>query len=113
MTKRLRPEQRFDYLCVIGLIVIDSCPESGESCEIKDFLAGDYKGALAEALPLILETLASRHDVTQTRYLLAAVAALKGHCKLAAALRDMDCICAECPKCGECIYPEELQKAIR
>jgi hypothetical protein len=113
LAKRLPPEQRFEYLCVIGLVVTHSCPEQGESFEIKDYLVQGYRRALTEALPLICESLVSRHDVTETRYLLAAVAALNGHCKLAEVLQDMDCVCGECPKCGESVYPEELQEAIR
>lgn len=62
---------------------------------------------------LITETLVSQHDVTETRYLLAAVAALKAHRKLAAVLQNMDCVCGECPKCGESVYPDELQEATR
>jgi len=61
---------------------------------------------------LIAETLGVRHDVTETRYLLGAAAALKGHRKLAKVLQDMDCICGECPKCGEAVFPEELQQAL-
>jgi hypothetical protein len=110
--KGLPPEHRFDYLCFVGLVVTHSCPERGESFDIKDFLVEGYRRALSEALPLICETLASRHDITQTRYLLAAVAALKGHCKLAEVLQNMDCVCGECPKCGESVYPDELQQAI-
>jgi hypothetical protein len=113
LAKRLAPEQRFEYLCVIGLVVTHACPEQGASFEIKDYLVEGYRKALTEALPLTCETLASRHEVTETRYLLAAVAALKGHCKLAEVLQDMDCVCGECPKCGESVYPEELQEAIR
>jgi hypothetical protein len=111
--KSLPAEQRFEYLCVIGLVVTHACPEEGESFEIKDYLAEAYHKALAQALPLICETLASRHGVTETRYLLAAVAALKGHCKLAEVLQEMDAVCGECPECGESVYPEELQDAIR
>ncbi len=52
-------------------------------------------------------------DVTNTRYLLAAVAALQGHSKLAKILQDMDCIRGECPRCGESVYPQELQDALQ
>jgi len=112
LAKRLPPEKRFEYLCVIGLVVTHSTPDEGEEFEIKDYLAEGYRRALTEALPLIAETLVSRNDVTETRYLLAAVAALKGHCKLARVLQDMDSIAGVCPKCGESIYPEELQEAV-
>ncbi len=113
LAQQVLPEQRFDYLTVVGLIVTCSCPESGGSCELKDYLDEGYQHALARALPLVAETLVSSHDVTQTRYLLATVAALKGHRKLAAVLQNMDCVCGDCPKCGDSIYPEELQAAIR
>jgi hypothetical protein len=113
LAKRLPPKLRFEYLCFVGLVVTCSCPEQGESFEIKPYLVTGYQQALDEALPLLGETLLSRHDVTETRYLLATAAALKGHCKLGEVLQNMDCICAECPKCGECVYPEELQDAIR
>jgi hypothetical protein len=72
-----------------------------------------YRRALSRALALIVETLCVPHDVTETRYLLGAAAALKGHRKLAKVLQDMDAVSGECPKCGETIFPEELQEAIR
>ncbi len=112
LAKRLPPEQRFDYLCVIGLVVTHACPEEGGAFAIKEYLVEGYQDALAETLPLIGETLVANHDLAQTRYLLAAAAALKGHRSLAKILQDIDCICGECPKCGECVFPEELQQAI-
>jgi hypothetical protein len=111
--ERLPPERRFEYLCVVGLVEADSCPEQGESCAIKEYLADGYRRALARALALIAETLCVPHDVSETRYLLGAVAAIKGHRKLAKVLQDMDAISGECPKCGEMVFPEELQEAIR
>jgi hypothetical protein len=111
--KRLPPDQRSEYLIVIGLIVTDSCPDQGESFEIKAYLRESYQRALEEAMPLVAETLGFPHNVGDTRYLLASVAALKGHRKLASVLQDMDCICGECPKCGEWVYPPELQEVIQ
>jgi hypothetical protein len=113
LAKRLPPDQRFEYLCVVGLVVAHSCPELGEPFEIKDYLKASYQHALSKALPLVAEALVHRRDVTETRYLLAAVAALHGHRKLAEVLQDMDAISGECPKCGELVWPEELQEAIR
>lgn len=110
--KRVQPKRRFEYLCFVGLVVICSCPDRGESFEIKPYLAKGYRRALAEALPLLAETLLARHDATETRYLLAAAAALKGHCKLAQVLDHLECTCGECPKCGESVYPDELQDAL-
>lgn len=61
-------------------------------------------------LKLLLETLAGRHNATETRYLLAVVAALKGHPRLAEVLEDLECVHQECPGCGEFVYPEQLQR---
>lgn len=109
--ERLPPEQRFEYLCVIGIVEANSCPECGESFAIKEYLLAGYRRALSKALALVGDTLGVLHDACNTRYLLAAAAALKGHRKLARVLQHIDCICANCPKCGRAIYPEELQEA--
>ena len=111
LARRLSPEQRLEHLYFLGLVVMCSCPECGESFAIKPYLKQSYEQALAETLPLLAETLVCRHELTDTRYLLAAAAALKGHAKLGGVLNHLDCICGECPKCGECIYPTELQEA--
>jgi hypothetical protein len=113
LSKRLPPEQRLEYLCFVGLVVMCSCPDQGGSFEIKPYLLKGYQQALVEALLLLAETLLARHDVMETRYLLATAAALKGHGKLGKVLEDLDCICGECPKCGEYVYPEQLQEALR
>src|SRR5262249_37632639 len=107
------PEQRSIYLIVIGWIVADSCPDEGESFEIKDYLRESYRAALQDTMPLIAETLACKHDVFDTCYLFAAIAALKGHINLARVLHRMQCICGKCPKCGERVYPPELQEVMR
>lgn len=110
--KQLPAEQRFMYLCVLGLVVADSDATPGPFCEIKDYLKNNYEDALKAALPLVLETLQAGHDLYETRYLLGTVAALKGHPRLANVLQDIDCIAGECPKCGETVFPDELQKVI-
>jgi hypothetical protein len=110
--ERLPPEQRFEYLCVVGIVEANSCPEGGASYAIKEYLRAGYRRALSKALALIGETLGVGHDASDTRYLLAAAAALKGHRKLAKVLQDMDCISGDCPKCGETVFPEELQQAL-
>jgi hypothetical protein len=112
LAKQLPREQRSEYLCVIGLVVTHSNP-TGDPCrELKDFLAESYYAALSEALPLTADTLCENHNLLDTRYLLATVAALKGHRRLANVLQDIGCMCGECPKCGEVIYPDELQEVI-
>ncbi|HEX8200059.1 MAG TPA: hypothetical protein VF590_06200 [Isosphaeraceae bacterium] len=111
LARRLTPEKRFDYLCFVGLTVICSCPGQGESFEIKPFLEEGYRRAIADALPLLAESLVYQHDATETRYLLAAVAALKGHPQLGGILEHLDSISGQCPICGEWVYPEEIQEA--
>jgi hypothetical protein len=111
--ERLPPENRFEYLCVVGLVEAYSSPEKGGSFAIKEFLMAGYRDALSRALALIAETLCVKHAITETRYLLGAVAALKGHRKLAIVLQDMDAISGDCPQCGETIFPDELQEALR
>jgi hypothetical protein len=113
LAKRLPPEQRLEYLCVVGLVVTDSCPEEGESFAIKAYLVEGYRQALADTLPLLTETLMHQFNLVDTRYLLAALAALQGHRKLARVLQQVDCICGECPGCGEWVYPPELQEVVQ
>ncbi|MGC5561576.1 hypothetical protein ACPYPG_01870 [Streptomyces sp. FR-108] len=93
--------ERDDYLYVVGLVAI--C--SGELGEVPDDLPADiadaYRQALPEALALLAETLVTaEHDQTATRYLLAAMAALKGHPEYAEILNELD-VYAECQSCGE------------
>jgi hypothetical protein len=111
--KKLPAAKRGHYLTVIGLIVTDSCPKEGNSFEIKPYLARSYRDALKDTLSLLAETLICKHNMTDSRYLLGALAALKGHKRLARVLQNMDCVCGECPNCGESVYPQELQEAIR
>lgn len=110
--ERLPRDQRFDFLCVVGIVEASSCPERGESFAIKEYLHTGYRRALSKALALVGDTLGVQHDASDTRYLLATVAALKGHRNLAKVLQDLDCICGECPKCGETVFPEELQQVL-
>jgi hypothetical protein len=76
------------------------------------YLEDSYRRALIEALGLLAATLPCRHDASDTRYLLAAAAALKGHRKLGDVLAHLDCVCESCPRCGATVYPDELQQAL-
>ncbi|BCL25477.1 hypothetical protein GCM10017557_03360 [Streptomyces aurantiacus] len=93
--------ERDDYLYVVGLVAICS-GELGEApAGIPDDIADAYRQALPEALTLLAETLATgEHDQISTRYLLAAVSALKGHLEFAEILNELD-VYAECQSCGE------------
>jgi hypothetical protein len=109
--RRLPAEQRAEYLIVLGLIVVHSCAEAGTSFEIKTFVERPYRRAVSDAFSLLMETLAVETDTAKLRYLLGSAAALRGHLRLAAVLQDLDAVYGDCPKCGESVYPQELQEA--
>jgi len=112
LAKRIPPERRVEYLVVVGMIVTDALPGHDRKFAIKDYLQDSYDRAIAQALPLIAETLATKQNVIDTCYLLSAVAVLQGHRKLAVVLQNLDCMCGRCPKCGEMVYPPQLKQAI-
>jgi len=87
----------------VGLIRICETPDSGPALEIKPYLEADYRAALSRALPLLAETLPCAHGPAETRYLLAAAAALKGHPQLGSILNDLPAF-AQCPDCGEELF---------
>jgi hypothetical protein len=95
IAQRLRPEQRGDYLYVVGLIVIYSGSYGHTPAGLPDDIAIAYRQALPAALPLLTQQLATPHDHLDTRYLLAATAALKGQIALAEFLNNLD-VLTEC-----------------
>jgi len=114
LAKRLPPDLRFEHIYFVGLVVMcsgsDALPSTEEEIAIKPYLLDSYRSALREIMPLLAETLICEHHLSDTRLILAAAAALKGHPKLGDVLNRLDCISGECPKCGECVFPEELQE---
>jgi hypothetical protein len=110
--RRLSSNKRTAYLIAIGLIVASACPEKGSASEIKPYLKEWYSRAIENALPLLLETLSESTASVDLRYLLASVAAVKGNTRLANVLQDLDAISCDCPKCGEVVFPTELQEAV-
>jgi hypothetical protein len=96
---RLRPAERGDYLYVVGLIVMCSGTYEWAHPGLPADVAAAYRQALPRALTLLSEQLATAHDLMDTRYLLAAAAALKGHAELGKFLNDLD-LYAECQACG-------------
>lgn len=98
-------EQRGNRVAVVGLIVLYG--DTGAcSWQVRDA----YEEALARALVLTIETLplVTGGDL---RWVLGAVAALKGQRELAEVLVEMDTVSEQCPSCGEEVYPELLQSA--
>ncbi len=112
IAKRLSPEERFEHVYFVGLAVMCSCPDAGESFAIKPYLAESYERSLVATFPLLFETVACRQNVSDTRYLLASLAALKGHPKLGNLLNHLECIQSNCPKCGELVFPDEIQEVM-
>ncbi|HET8669572.1 MAG TPA: hypothetical protein VFM05_02800 [Candidatus Saccharimonadales bacterium] len=99
IARALKPAERVEHLYFIGYVSM--CEESGE---VPDYLADTYRETLHESLPLLAETLVSATlNEEETRYLLAAFAALKGHRDLG---QVIDCLDSGCPHCGEGLLGE-------
>jgi hypothetical protein len=96
----LPPPDRGNYLYVTGWIVMCSGSYGEVGKEVPADVAAAYRQALPAALGLLTEQLASPHPHIDTRYLLAATAALKGHVALAEFLNNLD-VYADCQACGE------------
>ena len=90
IAERMSPADRWDYVMAVGFFAMyeGTCPPG-----IRDA----YDDALRRALPLLLESLAVRHDEHETRYQLASAAALLGYKSLGLAIEVLD---AGCPECG-------------
>jgi hypothetical protein len=111
LAAKLPPEQRLEPLFFVGRVVQCSSGKIGDGdWEIRPFLLEAYCEALAAALPLIAEMVAVPFNKLETRYLLATMAALKGHVGLAQFLDDFDSIGDACPKCGEWVYCTKMQE---
>ena len=106
---RLRPAERGDYLYVVGFVVICSGAYGRVPSGLPDDIAAAYRQALRAALPLITEQLATAHGLMDTRYYLAATAALKGYPEFGEFLNNLEAS-LECQACGETIddLPEGL-----
>lgn len=94
------PADRGNYLYVVGWIVICSGAYGDTGAGVPDDVADAYREALPAALELLAEQLATPTKHIDTRYLLAATAALKGHVALAEVLNNLDYY-ADCQACGE------------
>jgi hypothetical protein len=93
------PAERVEHLHFIGYVRM--CEESGK---VPDYLAVAYRETLHETLPLLAETLISATlSEEDTRYPVAACAALKGHGQMALVINYLD---AGCPHCGKGLLDE-------
>ena len=107
----LRPHERGNYLYVVGWIVICSGAYGETGRDVPADVADAYRKALSTALELLIEQLATPHKYIDTRYLLAATAALKGHAGLGELLNNLDTY-AECQSCGEPVFDLEAEDGL-
>jgi hypothetical protein len=100
IARRLPPPLRTEHLLFVGFAAICERPDYGEGFQINEYLEPAYREALTQALPLLTDTLGCPHDEITTRYLLAALSALKGFRRLGAIIENLDASLT-CPKCNE------------
>jgi hypothetical protein len=104
---RVAPRKRFDYL--VELALIEGARQSAGAPELASDLAHPYYTAMAKARHLAVECLSLELPKIEFRYLLSILASLHGHGVLGDLIFHLDCLCGECPKCGEFVYPDEIQ----
>ena len=102
IARKVSPKERTPCLDTIGFIAWNSASNVEEGAVIKPFLPAYYE-ALREAMPLLIETILEEHDAATTRYLLATLAALKGHVDLGEVISALSYY-NECPNCDEKIF---------
>ncbi|WP_088253449.1 hypothetical protein [Fimbriiglobus ruber] len=92
IASRVRPEERFEYVVVLGLIVRDQCyGDSAGPMGLRPYLAADFQAAIGPALQLAAEVLGvARPDEQELRYGLMAVTALQGYYQLAEFIDQLD-----------------------
>jgi len=107
--ERAAATKRLYYLADIAWIEATRC-EPGSPVLSSD-LADGYHGAIAYARRLSVECLSLEWPKTEFRYLLGILACLHGHGVLGDTLIDLSGLGAECPRCGEVVFPENLVKS--
>ena len=107
--ERITPGKRFDYLVEVALI--ESARHVTGSPGLAPDLADAYHAAIAHARQLAVECLSLGWPKIEFRYLLSILATLHGHDVLGDLLLNLDSLCGECEKCGERVYPEDIQKS--
>jgi len=85
-------ENRTEHLWTVGYVVM--CTE--DEGQIPRDLVAEYHEALPVTLAMLAESIVHKHGRDDTRYLLAACAALQGHVKLGELLANLDCGCPHC-----------------
>ncbi len=107
--KNASNERKIDYVVDLGFIEADRSNRLEEI--ISKELFDDYKNSVENCKKYAVECLEIVSDKITFRYVLGAIASLFNHSKLGEILFNLDCVCEECPKCGECVYPSEIQES--
>lgn len=92
------PEDRAEYFLMAG--TIESMRHRAVCPAIPSDLSEAYDRAVADAIPLVIDTLGVEKDEGWFKAMLAALAAFRGFPELSAAVVDLERQIA-CPKCNE------------
>jgi hypothetical protein len=94
------------------LALIESARQTDGSPPLAPDLADPYHAAVGSARRYALELLSLEWPKIEFRYLMCIVASLHGHGGLGELIFHLDCLCGQCPKCGErFVYPDEIQES--
>jgi hypothetical protein len=104
---RVEPRKRFDYLVELALIESARQTDAGAPALASD-LADSYHAALTHARRFAVGLLSLEWPKIEFRYLLSILATLQGHGVMGNLLFNLDCLCGNCPSCGECVWPDEI-----
>jgi hypothetical protein len=105
--ERVPVGKRLNYLVDLG--VSEAARRNPGSPAFPDGLAEAYKASIEAARPFAIGLLGRRMPRSDYRWLVGVVCSVHGHPRLADLLFNLDCMCGECPKCGEVVYPDETQ----
>ena len=97
MARERQAEDRKEHLLLAGHA--ECCRHLATAPPIPDDLRDAYEKALDHARALLPGTIQATADQDECRHLLAALAALLGHPRLAAGIECLDPV-RDCPKCG-------------
>jgi hypothetical protein len=107
---RVEPRKRFDYL--VELALIESARQNdADAPELAADLTDAYHASVVPARRFAIELLSLEWPNIEFRYVTGIVATLHGHGMLGDLIFNMDSLCANCPKCGEYVYPEQIQQS--
>jgi hypothetical protein len=102
-------DRKIEYVIDLGFIEV--ARREWNDNDIPQILLTDYDLAVKESRKYAVECLDLAPDKITFRYLLGAVSSLYDQTKLGDILFHLDCIADECPKCGEIVYPSEIQES--